>query len=70
MQNKYGLSPVQLISYKALVGDASDNIPGVRGIGDKTAVKLLQQFDDLEGIYSHIEEVEPERLRPAPFRKQ
>jgi DNA polymerase-1 len=63
VQQKYGLSPVQLISYKALVGDASDNIPGIRGIGDKTAVKLLQQFGDLEGVYSHIEEVTPERLR-------
>jgi DNA polymerase-1 len=63
VQQKYGLSPVQLISYKALIGDASDNIPGIRGIGDKTAVKLLQQFGDLERIYSHIEEVTPERLR-------
>ncbi len=60
---KYSLNPHQLISYKALVGDTSDNIPGVKGIGDKTAVKLLQQYTDLDGIYSHIEEVEPERVR-------
>jgi len=60
---KYSLNPTQLISYKALVGDASDNIPGVKGIGDKTAVKLLQQFNDLDGIYAHIDEVEPERIR-------
>lgn len=63
VEQKYGLKPVQLSSYKALVGDASDNIPGVRGIGDKTAVKLLQQFGDLDGIYSRIDEVQPEKLR-------
>jgi DNA polymerase I len=63
VQEKYGLKPSQLISYKALVGDVSDNIPGVKGIGDKTAVKLLQEFGDLDGIYSHIDKVEPERVR-------
>jgi DNA polymerase-1 len=63
VQEKYSLKPVQLMSYKALVGDTSDNIPGVKGIGDKTAVKLLQQFGDLDGIYSRIDEVEPEKLR-------
>ncbi|MBN1376696.1 MAG: DNA polymerase I [Dehalococcoidia bacterium] len=60
---KYQLNPSQLISYKALTGDVSDNIPGVKGIGDKTAVKLLQQFTDLDGIYNNIDKVEPERLR-------
>lgn len=60
---KYALNPHQLISYKALVGDTSDNIPGVKGIGDKTAVKLLQQYTDLDGIYDHLDEVEPERVR-------
>jgi DNA polymerase-1 len=63
VREKYGLDPAQLISYKALVGDTSDNIPGVKGIGEKTAVKLLQQFNDLAGIYSRINEVEPERIR-------
>jgi DNA polymerase-1 len=63
VREKYGLDPAQLISYKALVGDTSDNIPGVKGIGEKTAVKLLLQFNDLEGIYSHLDEVEPERIR-------
>ena len=63
VQEKCGIKPVQLMSYKALVGDTSDNIPGVKGIGDKTAVKLLQQFGDLDGIYNRIEEVEPEKLR-------
>ncbi|MBN1374755.1 MAG: DNA polymerase I [Dehalococcoidia bacterium] len=63
VQAKYQLKPSQLISYKALTGDVSDNIPGVKGIGDKTAVKLLQQFTDLDGIYNNIDKVEPERLR-------
>jgi len=63
VREKYGLDPAQLISYKALVGDTSDNIPGVKGIGEKTAVKLLQQFNDLDGIYSHLDEVQPERIR-------
>jgi len=63
VMQKYGIKPYQLTSYKALVGDTSDNIPGVRGIGEKTAVRLLQKYDDLEGIYAHIEEIEPEKLR-------
>jgi DNA polymerase I len=63
VQEKYGIKTYQLISYKALIGDVSDNIPGVKGIGDKTAVKLLLQFGDLDGIYSNIDQVEPEKLR-------
>ncbi len=63
VHGKYDLNPHQLISYKALVGDPSDNIAGVKGIGDKTAVKLLQQYTDLDGIYSRIDEVEPGRIR-------
>jgi len=63
VQEKYNLSPSQLISYKALVGDISDNIPGIKGIGDKTAVKLLQQFNNLDGIYAHLDEVQPVKLR-------
>ena len=63
VQEKYGIRPEQLASYKALAGDASDNIPGVKGIGEKTAVKLLQQFGDIDGIYSHLDEIQPEKLR-------
>ncbi|MFA5400015.1 MAG: DNA polymerase I [Dehalococcoidia bacterium] len=63
VKEKYGLDPEQLISYKALVGDPSDNIPGVKGIGDKTAVKLLQQFHDIANLYDHVDEVQPERIR-------
>jgi len=55
--SKFGVSPRQIVDYLALVGDSADNIPGVEGIGPKTAAKLLQQFDTLDGIYAHIEEL-------------
>src|SRR5207245_2148450 len=48
---RYGLRPEQIPDFKGLVGDTSDNIPGVRGIGEKTATKLLQQYETVEGIY-------------------
>ncbi len=51
VQEKYGLSPAQISDMKGLMGDASDNIPGVPGIGPKTASQLLQNFDTLEGVY-------------------
>jgi len=58
--SKYqGLKPIQLIDYRALRGDATDNIPGVRGIGEKTAISLLSQFGTLENIYQKLEEVRP-----------
>jgi DNA polymerase I len=60
---RYGVRPGNIADLKALVGDPSDNIPGVRGVGDKTAVKLIQQFGTLEEIYIHIDEVIPPRLR-------
>ncbi|MBI2304832.1 MAG: DNA polymerase I [Chloroflexi bacterium] len=63
VRQRYGLEPIQLVDLKGLRGDASDNIPGVPGIGDKTATKLIQQFGGLEGIYGHIQEVEPAKLR-------
>ncbi len=63
VEEKYGISPDQLADFKALTGDPSDNIPGIPGIGDKTAVKLLRQFNSLEGIYKHIDEVTPEKLQ-------
>jgi DNA polymerase-1 len=50
---RYNLEPSQLVDHKAMVGDSSDNIPGVRGIGEKTSVKLLQEYKDLDGIYEH-----------------
>ena len=63
VHQKYGVQPGQITDFKALSGDASDNIPGVPGIGEKTAAKLIQQFDSLEGIYEHIEDVTPGKLQ-------
>jgi DNA polymerase-1 len=59
---KYGVYPEQFIDYLAIVGDSSDNIPGVRGIGPKGAETLFKQFSSLDEIYGHLEEV-PEKLR-------
>jgi DNA polymerase-1 len=52
-----GLTPAQFIDMKALVGDTSDNIPGVAGVGEKTAIKFLQSYGDLDGLYAHIDEI-------------
>ncbi|MDZ4160142.1 MAG: 5'-3' exonuclease H3TH domain-containing protein, partial [Anaerolineaceae bacterium] len=57
-----GVRPDQVIDYKALVGDASDNIPGVAGIGEKTAVSLLESYANLDEIYAHLEDL-PGRVR-------
>ena len=53
----YGIDPINIIDLKALMGDSSDNIPGVKGIGEKTALKLLTQYKTLDGIYEHIDEI-------------
>jgi DNA polymerase-1 len=60
-----GLSPEQLIDHKALCGDSSDNIPGLRGIGDKTATSLLKEYGTIEGIYEHLDEIAAKRPRQA-----
>jgi DNA polymerase-1 len=65
IRERYGLAPEQLIDYKALVGDTSDNVPGVRGVGQKTATKLLQKYGSVEAIYEHLEEVDSSRFRNA-----
>ncbi|MCU0485778.1 MAG: DNA polymerase I, partial [Anaerolineales bacterium] len=52
-----GVRPDQVVDYKALTGDKSDNIPGVAGIGEKTAAALLQKYDTLEGVYAHLDEL-------------
>ena len=65
VRERYGLEPHQLIDYKALVGDTSDNVPGVRGIGEKTATQLLQQYGSVEGIYEHLGEITAKRARAA-----
>ena len=53
----YGIKPINIIDLKALMGDASDNIPGVKGVGEKTALKLLHQYQTLDNVYNHIEEI-------------
>ena len=63
VSQKYGVKPEQIADFKGLVGDPSDNIPGVSGIGEKTAVKLLQQFGSIEKIYERIDEVTPPKLQ-------
>jgi DNA polymerase-1 len=60
---RFELRPDQMIDYKALKGDATDNIPGIPGVGEKTAAKLVGQFGSLEGIYERLAEVKPDKLR-------
>jgi len=55
--NTYGLEPIKMIDLKSLMGDASDNIPGVKGIGEKTALKLLQEYGSLDGVYQNIDKI-------------
>lgn len=57
LKEEYGVSPEQFIDVKALQGDSSDNIPGVAGIGPKTAIDLITKYGDLDGIYNHIDEI-------------
>ena len=63
VEQKYGIKPEQLPDLKALVGDVSDNIPGLPGVGLKTAARLLQQYGSLQGIYDHIEEIMSAKLQ-------
>ena len=53
----YGLEPIKMIDLKSLMGDASDNIPGVKGIGEKTALKLLQEYGSLDGVYENLDNI-------------
>ena len=55
-REKYGFDPIYLIDLKALMGDSSDNIPGVPGIGEKTAMQLLHDFGSLDGVYAHLDD--------------
>ena len=63
VRERFDLRPDQMIDYKALKGDPSDNIPGIPGVGEKTAAKLVGEFGSLEGIYERLGEVKPEKLR-------
>jgi DNA polymerase-1 len=70
VKQKYGLAPSQLVDYKALVGDSSDNIKGVPGVGPKTATELIERFGTIENLYAHV--IGDERLekRLGPFKKE
>jgi DNA polymerase-1 len=64
IHERYGLRPRQMIDFKALKGDATDNIPGIPGVGDKTASAWLQAHESLEGIYENLDTIKPDRFRP------
>jgi DNA polymerase I len=61
---RWGLRPDQMLDYKALKGDPTDNIPGIPGVGEKTASKLIATWGTLDALYEHLDEVTPEKLRP------
>lgn len=69
---KYGVTPTEFIDMKALMGDASDNIPGVPGIGEKTAAKIIQQYHDIETAIEHAPEIKPKKASEnlAEFQEQ
>lgn len=62
VKEKLGVTPTEFIDVKALMGDTSDNIPGVPGIGEKTATKLITEYKTIENVYAHAEEVKPPRV--------
>lgn len=62
---KYQVTPPQIIELKALMGDSSDNIPGIPGVGEKTATKMVVEFGTVENAYQHIEEVKPNKARES-----
>lgn len=68
VEEKFGLTPTQIIDYKALAGDSSDGIPGVRGIGPKTATKLLQEYKTMGGVYENIDKIE-EKFAKSVYQK-
>ncbi len=63
--DRYQVTPLQIIELKALMGDSSDNIPGVPGIGEKTATSLIVKYGSIENAYAHVEEITPNRAREA-----
>jgi len=65
VREKFGVAPEQVIEVMGLMGDAVDNIPGVKGIGEKTASALIQQFQTLENLYNRLDEIEQMKLRGA-----
>jgi DNA polymerase-1 len=65
VQERYLVTPIQFIDVKALMGDTSDNIPGVPGIGEKTATKLIAQYGSIEEVYAHVDEIPQKKARES-----
>jgi DNA polymerase-1 len=70
VREKYGLAPAQMVDWKALVGDPSDNIKGVPGVGPKTALELLQKFGSVEELFAHVDDDEKIAKRIGPYRAE
>jgi DNA polymerase-1 len=68
VERRYGVVPARLPAFAALVGDASDNLPGVPGVGDRTASKLIQRYATIDEIFAHLDEITPARLRESLAR--
>jgi len=69
-EQKYGIRVDQFLDLKSLKGDSSDNIPGVPGIGEKTAIQLLQEYETLDGVYEHLEAIKPSVMRKLEAGKE
>jgi DNA polymerase I len=69
-RDRLGVPPERVVDYLALVGDSSDNVPGVRGVGEKTAIELLEQFGDLESVLTRADEITGKRAREAVRQSQ
>ena len=65
VQERYLVSPAQIIELKALMGDPADNIPGIPGVGEKTAIRLLAEYGSIENAFSHVEEISQKRARES-----
>ena len=65
VQERYLVSPAQIIELKALMGDPADNIPGIPGVGEKTAIRLLVEYGSIENAFSHVEEISQKRVRES-----
>ena len=63
VKNKMGVYPDKVIDFLSLIGDSSDNIPGVKGVGPKTAIKLIEQFDTLDNMIKNIDQIKNERIK-------
>jgi DNA polymerase I len=70
IEDKYGLTPLQIIDLKGLMGDASDNIPGVPGVGEKTALKLLHEYGTVENLLDHAEQISGKKLKEKIIEHQ